>query len=209
VSRDENGVRRRLRPPERRAQIIDAARRVIAELGLTAATVREIADAADVRPGTITHHFTSTEALLSEVLRSESDRFAGAVEAAIAGRASAMAGLRAIGDVMLDDRPEVREHWRIWLHFWCRASNDGPLAEAQARRYERSRDLVRRLISEGVERGELAAADPDSAATAIVALVDGLAIQAFLEPGPVTPGDARQLLADALAVRFAAQAGPR
>jgi AcrR family transcriptional regulator len=208
VSQDGDAVRRRLPAITRRALIIDAARRVIAEQGLSGATVREIAAAAGVRPGTITHHFASIEELLTEVLHLESDRFGQELAAAVSARSGAMAGLRAIGDVMLADRPEVRDHWRIWLDLWARASHDAPLAGWQAERYRGSRRLVRDLIAEGVEQGELRGVDPDAAAVDVVAMVDGLAIQAFLEMGELTPETARRHLAEALEQRFALQPPP-
>lgn len=208
MSPDGDHARRRLPAIARRALIIDAARRVIARQGLTGATVRQIAAAAGVRPGTITHHFASIEELLTEVLHVESDRFGQELAAAVSERSGAMAGLRAIGDVMLADRPEVRDHWRIWLDLWARASHDAPLAEWQAERYRDSRRLVRDVIAEGVEQGELRGVDPEAAAVDVVAMVDGLAIQAFLEMGELTPETARRHLAEALEQRFAPQPRP-
>jgi AcrR family transcriptional regulator len=206
MSPDGDRVRRRLPAGTRRALILDAARAVIAERGLSGATVREIADAAGVRPGTITHHFATTEELLAAVLHAESDRFRGEAAAAITGPSSAMQGLLAIGDVLLADRPEVRDHWRIWLDFLARAAHDVPLAESQSERYRDWRRLLRDLIAEGIARGELRAVDPDAAAVDLVALVDGLAIQAFFVLGDVTPEGARRHLADAVAHRFSPQA---
>lgn len=199
---DRDAVRRRLPAEARRALILDAARAVIAEHGLGAATVREIAGAAGVRPGTITHHFAATEELLSAALRAESDRFREEAAAAIAGRSSTLEGLLAIGDVLLADRTEVRDHWRIWLDFLARAPHDSVLAEAQSERYRDWRRLLCELIAEGIERRELRDLDPDDVAVDLVAFVDGLAIQAFFGIGSLTPEIARQHYADGVKRRL-------
>jgi AcrR family transcriptional regulator len=61
--------RDRRRPEERRSQILDAALHVFAEVGFSAATLREVADAAGVSKGTVFHYFETKEALLTAVVR--------------------------------------------------------------------------------------------------------------------------------------------
>lgn len=51
-----------------RRAILDAARRVIMEKGYTAASMREIGDAAGITPAAIYNHFAGKEALFSAVL---------------------------------------------------------------------------------------------------------------------------------------------
>jgi TetR/AcrR family transcriptional regulator, regulator of cefoperazone and chloramphenicol sensitivity len=56
--------------PERapgRAQLVDAALRLIGERGLKAATVRAVAEEAGVTPGLVVHHFGTKDRLAAEV----------------------------------------------------------------------------------------------------------------------------------------------
>jgi hypothetical protein len=97
----------------------------------------------------------------------------------------------------------VREYWSLWIDFWARAGHDRALARWQSERYRTWRALIRDLVAAGVESGELRAVDPDEAAIDIVALIDGLGVQAFFELGHVTPAAARRRLTAAIRERLA------
>jgi len=58
---------RRREPAEKRARLLDAARRLFAERGYAATTTAELARAAGMAEGTVFHHFGSKEALLAAV----------------------------------------------------------------------------------------------------------------------------------------------
>ena len=64
------------RPPDpaRRAQLLDAAIDYAVEHGLSDLTLRPLADALDVMPNTLVHHFGSKEEMLSEILNGVRDR---------------------------------------------------------------------------------------------------------------------------------------
>ncbi|HEU4363795.1 MAG TPA: TetR family transcriptional regulator KstR2 [Mycobacterium sp.] len=53
----------------RRDELLQLAAAMIAERGLRATTVRDIADAAGILSGSLYHHFSSKEAMVDEVLR--------------------------------------------------------------------------------------------------------------------------------------------
>jgi AcrR family transcriptional regulator len=55
--------------PDRRAAILDAARRRFAEFGFEATTVRQIADDVSILSGSLYHHFDTKEAMLDEIVR--------------------------------------------------------------------------------------------------------------------------------------------
>jgi AcrR family transcriptional regulator len=61
--------RRRLRPEERRDEIMDAALAVFAASGFSHTTLNEVADHAGVTKGCLYHHFDSKEQLLRELIR--------------------------------------------------------------------------------------------------------------------------------------------
>ena len=60
----------------RRAELVDAAWRVIAEEGLEAATMRRIAEAAGCTTGRVTHYFDSKDDVLVAALREVHSRAA-------------------------------------------------------------------------------------------------------------------------------------
>ena len=53
----------------RRDELLQLAAEMIAERGLRATTVRDIADAAGILSGSLYHHFASKEAMVDEILR--------------------------------------------------------------------------------------------------------------------------------------------
>ncbi|GAB1821127.1 TetR/AcrR family transcriptional regulator [Herbidospora sp. RD11066] len=71
--------RRRRSPEESRAELLTAAALLIREHGPDAVTLRQIAEAAGVAHGLVTHYFGTYAALVREVLTAENDRIEVAV----------------------------------------------------------------------------------------------------------------------------------
>jgi AcrR family transcriptional regulator len=59
----------RARVTTRRDELLELAATMMAERGLRATTVRDIADAAGILSGSLYHHFSSKEEMVDEVLR--------------------------------------------------------------------------------------------------------------------------------------------
>ena len=106
------------------------------------------------------------------------------------GATSATDRLRASleGALPLDD--DRRRHWLATLACCTQASGDEQLAAAQRDAYREFRDYVADLVREsGIAAGE----DPVSAAERLIAIVDGVAVQALFDPQSWPPQ--RQLAA--------------
>ena len=61
-----NAARKRLKPDERRAAILDAACQVLIDEGIGALTLRHLAQRLGVAPGLVNHYFPEIEALAAE-----------------------------------------------------------------------------------------------------------------------------------------------
>jgi len=184
-------VTRRLRAPARRQLILEAARTVIVAKGLAAVSVREIAREAKISSGTVTHHFPSIDELLNAVLRAEATRFHEVRSQILAKRRSALEGLFALGEGLFADRRDLREYWALWLDHWARAAHDRSLASWQSQDYAAWRELIAGLVTEGIEHGEFRPVDAVALAADLVALMDGLALQAFFQVEGVSLDEAR------------------
>lgn len=187
-------ARRRHPPDVRRGLILEAARSLIVAEGLAGTSVRELAAACGVSTGTITYHFAGVDEILGEVLRSESERFYQPLETEALGRDSALEGLRVLADGLLADGPETLEYWRLWLDYWARAAHDPALAAWHSERYRVWRGVVESLVARGVERGEFRPVDARAIAVELVALLDGLVIQAVFDGSEVSLSEARERL---------------
>jgi AcrR family transcriptional regulator len=82
-----------------RRRILDAAARLFAEKGYSVTSLREVAEAADLRDGSLYYHFSSKEELVDEVTRNGVARAVEHIRAAVDGlgpNASAARRLRAL-----------------------------------------------------------------------------------------------------------------
>ena len=117
----------------RRQLIVEAARSVIAERGLFATSIRDIAAAGDVSIGTVTYHFTGIADILAEVLIGEMDSFYAPVIAAATAAPDGRAALEEIVDGFIASTPRAREHWALWLDFWALSAHDPGAREPPVR----------------------------------------------------------------------------
>src|SRR3954447_13862635 len=114
-AQDRSPVPTRRRPPAvRRRMLLDAARMVIAERGLHATTVRDIATAGGVAVGTVTYHFSGIDEVLAGVLDNETKEYSAIVWDRAARAATGLAGLTALIDGLMASDDRTREHWKLW-----------------------------------------------------------------------------------------------
>lgn len=197
-------VAERVRQPTeiRRGLIVEAARVLIAERGLLAASMRDIAARAEVSLGTVSYHFTGIAELLAEVLQSEMDAFYRPITVQAAAEPDGRLALLVIVDGFFADDVRTAEHWRLWLNFWALSAHDQFYAEWQATVYRQWRTDVLRILERGKRLGSFSFEDIGVAATEFMAVFDGWAAQAFLPRGEIGAAKARALLHDYVARRL-------
>jgi AcrR family transcriptional regulator len=164
-----------------RRELAEAAYRVIARGGLEGATVRLVAEEARCSTGPLAHYFGGKADLLVHALRHATAKTAARM---IEHRQSArgVEGLRCVLREALPLDSERRAEWRVWLAFWGGAATDRALAREQSRRYADWRALVVALLREAEQDGEIQPGlDLTHEASVLLALIDGLGIQAMFE----------------------------
>jgi AcrR family transcriptional regulator len=192
---DQDGAPTRRRPPAvRRRMLLDAARTVIAERGLHATTLRDVAAAGGVAVGTVTYHFSGIAELLVQVLESEMASYSAPLMRASEQTSTGRDGLLLLLDGLLADSDRAVEHWKLWLDFWALAAHREQYARWQHRVYVDLHALVARLLERGRNDGSLPVTDPEQAAVEIVALLDGLVVQCYLPGARLTAVRGRELL---------------
>jgi TetR/AcrR family transcriptional repressor of bet genes len=163
-----------------RQTLAAAALGVIAEQGLEAARLRDVAARAGVTTGAVTHYFDGKDAMLEaaldEIVRQVLDDSDGTWTKP---PRDAPALIDAIAEFLPLDAEGVQA-WRIWLAFWGRAIVDERLRA-------KNRDYYAQFCGQ-IERaaraldGNLTKAQARDLADAIVAAVDGIGVRATLEP---------------------------
>jgi AcrR family transcriptional regulator len=170
------------RRPERRAEILSAARRVIGQKGFEGASLRAIARELGCTTGVLMHHFVSKEALLLAALEAVFRPFEERL-VSTRGGADRLEGMRQLLLYFLPLDEPKRATVRLWLWIVLRAAVDQSLAFDYRQRSSAFRAGFNQLLAEGQQAGEFRADfDPAVEGDTLFALVDGLAIHALAVP---------------------------
>jgi TetR/AcrR family fatty acid metabolism transcriptional regulator len=160
----------------RRAQILDAARRVFARHGLDGATVDHIARAARVAKGTIYLYFKSKDEILKHAVHEDLEALGRETIPAITAPGSMEDRLRTFLRGMLTFFDRQRGfidlcQMELTAELRRRVRHDfGEVYQAQARAWQTA-------LTEAVKAGTVRDIDPGHTALAIVSFSHGLAIQ--------------------------------
>ena len=165
----------------RRAELGAAAARSIARAGVGAATLKEVAAEAGWTTGALTHYFADKRELLLYTFR-----------ASLAQRRAnrdhlATTPLEALIEALERALPlneESRVHWMVMIACSAQAAGDDEIAAAQRDAYREFRSRVIQLV------GEWGLADKKrsvAVAEQLIALADGIAMQALFDPASWPP----------------------
>jgi AcrR family transcriptional regulator len=164
----------------RRPQILAAAAEVIAERGVAATRIADVAERSGVSPPAVLYWFDSKEKLLAEALTADDDRFYEEL-----GERMDKADTPAERMVALIETAAGDGDFALWMELWTWALRDPELRAARERFDSRWRAAIEAVVTDGVAAGEFgtragSTVDPAQAALAIAALIDGLTVQAAL-----------------------------
>jgi AcrR family transcriptional regulator len=186
----------------RRDEVLAATWRVIARHGLAGTTVRKIAREAGYSAGVLAHYFSDKQDILGSALVLSHRR----VGERMARRAAGLAGLAALRVVMLEALPLDPQRLleaEIEVSFWGRSLGSPELAALQNAEFEKLWSRLRTLVLDAQRLGELApGVNIEEATHRLVALIDGLSVEAVLYPARVPP-DRQVALLDQLLRDFA------
>lgn len=168
--------------PERRGRIIDAAIRVVGRSGIAGLSHRTVAAEADVPLGSTTYHFTSLDELLVAALRQVNETFAVYLQES-----------RTLADPECDVAAELARLMGDWLA----GERTGVELEYELYLAALRRPALRPVAAEwcdGVAEALAGRTDPVTV-RALVAMMDGLCLQALLTGTPYDEEYAREMLA--------------
>jgi TetR/AcrR family transcriptional repressor of bet genes len=191
---------------QRREELAAAVWRLASRDGLEAVTIRGVSAEAGWSTGALHHYFSDKEELLLFAFRTIADRVGRRVDAVRESAREPVELLRELLAIGLPLDDERCDETRVWFAFLGLSLTRPALARAQGAAYGQWRRLVASALEEAQRQGKLdAAVDPAREAAGLVALVDGLAVQAMFEPSG--PSAERQLeLLDARLVELRTRA---
>lgn len=160
---------------EQRAKILDAARKLFARKGM-AATMAEVATEASVSHGLVYHYFANKEAIFRELVERA---MRSGIE--IAHHALEMTGPpeERLHSLLVQTFEGLRHHPEFVLLIHQVLSDEATpdtFRELVVQQGQTSQNVMRQLIVEGQQAGQIAGEDPDQMVAAIQACLLGLAL---------------------------------
>lgn len=162
-------------------ELVDVALQVVAERGYNGATIREVAEAANLSKTGLLHHFQKKENLFAEVLRKRDDL---ATEAWLKGSAAPSDDPAEFIASFVRENAEVPGLVQLFTRLSAEATDPGNAAHEFFRdRYEQNQGASAAFFRELQRAGRLTAGvDPESLAVILAAVEDGLQLRWLYEP---------------------------
>ncbi len=176
---------------ERRERIAEAAWRVIEREGAEGANLRRIARETGHTTGVVTHYFRDKRELMAFAFGLVVDRSTSRM-----ARAASEAGVTEALAQLLPLDEERRRETSVWLALMSASLTDPDLAAELRQRYRRARESTLPVFRTALEKtgGE----DPDDVADELLAVVDGITVDALSDPERYPPDRQLALLRRAL-----------
>jgi TetR/AcrR family transcriptional repressor of bet genes len=154
VNRRRQGPIPRLKPNERRRQIVEATLQLMADRGFSATSVREIAQRADVSLGTLQHHFEGKAEIVFSCLQYMFDSWAYRAGRVLTTGEPPLKRLENLIDLVLGD-PEADYLWRVYLAFAHETAYDRSLRRAADEAHQRWDGLLNATVQQAIDEGSL------------------------------------------------------
>jgi AcrR family transcriptional regulator len=182
---------------QRREELAEAVWRLASHEGLDAVTIRGVAAKAGWSTGALHHYFQDKEELLLFAFGTVADRVNRRVAAAREKATEPLELARALLHIGLPLDAGRRDETRVWFAFLGLALTRPALARAQRLAYRAWRGVVADALRDAQDLGDVDGdVDVEREAAGLVALVDGLAVQASFDPGCLDVGLVDERLAE-------------
>ncbi|MGW4033414.1 TetR/AcrR family transcriptional regulator [Streptomyces sp. NPDC004838] len=190
---------RRKSAEDRRAEIVAAASALALGEGLEQITLRNVADRLGVAGSLVSHYFPSVDSLLAEAFKAAAEQESHDIDAAMERAADGGADGASLPVERL--RALLRFHTAgdrdsmslLWLDAWRLGRRRPALHTEVIAQMTADVGQLAALIREGMRSGDFTAADPEASATRILAVLDGLSVQAVMRKA-VTYGTVEELV---------------
>ena len=184
----------------RRDQMLVAASHLIAERGFSETRIADVAARVGASPALVIYYFGTKDSLLTEALRWSEGSFYAAVEEMLRATPALRARIENLVEACLPESEDVPDDWGLWFDLWAQAFRHPGVKKDRVQLDQQWRDLITRVVDEGVEAGDIEALDVVGFTVMWTALLDGLVVQVALED-PVVDVALAQRVALGVAVK--------
>jgi AcrR family transcriptional regulator len=169
---------------ERRDQIAEVVKRIIADSGMDSVTVRHVAREAGFSSTIVGHYFKDKRDLLAHTYRTLRTHGVELVDKAFGEEMTVLECF----ETLLPTNPSNLSDWQVWFGFWGKAISDPDLAAERLAAIEATNELFQRILKRGIERGELPKhLDVTEHAIRLQVFINGLASFVVTQPSAWPP----------------------
>lgn len=178
---------------ERREQILAAACDVVSKIGFKSLRVADVARRAGTSTGTVHYYFDTKSALMRAAFEWNFTRSLERRRHLLEEVEDPQERLRVFVDSYLPEDERTVHAWRVWAELWVEAMHDSELQDLNEQVYGEWRRIIAGVIRDGQVAGQFRPEDPVIVANALIAMIDGLALQVLVGSHSMTAERMRQV----------------
>jgi AcrR family transcriptional regulator len=154
-----------------RQRLLSCATQLFTRKGYTATTVREIVEAAGVTKPVLYYYFRNKEGIYLELIRDAFAKFDALLDTSRGQRGSATERLLRLSDQVFSLFMENIEVARLWYSIYYGPPQGAPFFDFDTY-HLKFQDAMRRLVKEGIRKGEFDRGNADDMVWAIIGAVN-------------------------------------
>ena len=190
---------------ERKQHILDAALICFARSGYHQTTMDDIVGEAALSKGGVYVHFDSKRALFQALITWAMEQFAFDLEQMPSPGEKIEDQLKALMRATIESMSSqrIQEMSPLFLEMWVQNLNDAEVKQTAVDLYAQFRRPLAQLIEAGINQGRLRRVDASSMANILIAIPEGLMVQALVDKDSVdwqTVSDTLDTLIDGLCI---------
>ncbi len=196
----------------RRRAMLQAAAELISERGFGETRIADVAKRAGTSSGLVIYYFGTRDRLLVDALRFSEEAYYEAATGLLADVGDFRTRLEMLAEwSCVPELPgEVSGSWGLWLDLWATALRHPEVREAREDLDRRWRELVERVVRDGIEAGDVTAGhDARGFALTFTILLDALSTQVALGDTEITSDVAYDIAMEYAEQRLGLPAGQR
>lgn len=166
----------------KKEEILSAAAAVFAEKGFSNTKMEDISKRAEIGKGTLYEYFRSKDDLFFALYQNLLNSFHTRIYSSLSPEQTPTEALTAMISATLRAFDEWHDYGMLLLEFWNEHRRGKFLKLDFSDVYDKSRDILKNLIEEGIIKGEFAEVDPMVASSTIIAVLDGILLQRIFDP---------------------------
>jgi AcrR family transcriptional regulator len=182
----------------RRDQMLAAASTLIAQRGFSDTRIADVAKRVGASPALVIYYFGTKDSLLTEALRWSERSFYAATEEMLKSTEKLRDRLEILIEwtLVADKQQDLTGDWGLWFDLWAQAFRHPEVKKDRAELDAQWRDLIARIVQDGIDNGEIEKVDVQEFAIMWGSLLDGLVVQVSLDDPVVDTPLARRIALD-------------